>query len=478
MGLGAALILSSPALAQDVRSTATPVPEVLNPNANPLQFPTRSEEVQIKVNEPITLQQAFELARRHNRALQVTELQLRASQSALQAARASENPTVTFQSNLSYSDSAQGEFSVRQQQNSTLTSLANSQNNQNTISAPLTGTLEVSYPLYTSGRTTANIQAAERQVRYNELQYELQAEQLRLDVSTDYYALQQADEQVRISRASVRNAAISLRDAEARERAGVGTRFDVLQSQVQLANAQQTLTSALSQQQIARRQLAQRLSLSQSANITAADAIEVVGLWDLSLENSIVLAFKNRAELEQQLVQREINERQRAAILAALGPQLNVFANYNVYTDFDARPNPGLADGYSVGARLSWSLYDGGVAQAQADQQTRNMEIAEVRFADTRNQVRFQVEQAYYQLQSNFANIQTAALALEQATEALRLARLRFQAGVGTQTDVINAETALTQAESNRLQAIISYNRALASLQRAISNFSTPLGST
>jgi outer membrane protein TolC len=67
---------------------------------------------------------------------------------------------------------------------------------------------------------------------------------------------------------------------------------------------------------------------------------------------------------------------------------------------------------------------------------------------------------------------------LEQAREALRLARLRFQEGVGTQSDVINSETALTQAEFNRLQAILDYNRALASLQRAISNASEPLGNS
>jgi OMF family outer membrane factor len=59
-----------------------------------------------------------------------------------------------------------------------------------------------------------------------------------------------------------------------------------------------------------------------------------------------------------------------------------------------------------------------------------------------------------------------------QAEEALRLAILRFQAGVGTQTDRISAEAALTQAQGNRVSAIINYNLALAQLQRAVSNLS------
>jgi outer membrane protein TolC len=50
------------------------------------------------------------------------------------------------------------------------------------------------------------------------------------------------------------------------------------------------------------------------------------------------------------------------------------------------------------------------------------------------------------------------------------LARLRFQAGVGTQTDRLNAETRLTRARGNVLIAIIGYNRALAALNRAVSN--------
>jgi len=53
----------------------------------------------------------------------------------------------------------------------------------------------------------------------------------------------------------------------------------------------------------------------------------------------------------------------------------------------------------------------------------------------------------------------------------LRLARLRFQAGVGTQTEVIDAETDLTRAEGNRVKAILDYNRAMASLQRATASF-------
>ncbi len=141
-------------------------------------------------------------------------------------------------------------------------------------------------------------------------------------------------------------------------------------------------------------------------------------------------------------------------------------ASYNLLDQFN--DSVSVADGYSVGIQASLNLFDGGAARAKAAQQKANIAIAETNFAEQRNQIRFQVEQAFFTQQSNLQNVNTASTALEQAKEALRLARLRFQAGVGTQTDVISSENDLTTAEGNRVQAILDYNRALANLQRAI----------
>ena len=319
---------------------------------------------------------------------------------------------------------------------------------------------------FTNGRRQANIRQAEEQVRLNELAVERQSEEIRLSVSTDYYNLQQADERVRIAQSAVENAQASLWDAQSLERAGVGTRFDVLQSQVNLANSQQELTNNVSQQQIARRLLSTRLSVPQSVNLSAADPVQLAGLWKQDLESSIVLAIQNRPELQQQLAQRNISEQQRRAALSALGPQVSLIASYNLLDQFD--DSVSVTYGYSVGVRASLNLYDGGAAKASAAQAKANVAIAETRFSEQRNQIRFQVEEAFSTQRANLENVQTANTALEQAREALRLARLRFQAGVGTQTDVINSENDLTRAEGNRITAILDYNRALAQLQRAV----------
>lgn len=438
-------------------------PEYLNPNPNLLQFPTTPSEVEITGTQPITLQQAIELARRNNRDLQVAELELERSQAALREAIAAEYPSLDLGADITRSDSASA-----QRQNELQQLLTGQDVPDETVSRSLSGQLELSYDVYTSGRRSATIRTRERQVRLSQLEVERIEEQLRLDVSNAYYDIQEAEQQIRISTQAVIAAQQSLCDAEALERAGVGTRFDVLQAQVQLANEQQNLARAQRNFQVNQRQLAQQLSVSLPLNVTAADPVDIAGYWNTNLEDSIIEAFKRRAELEQQLVQREISEQQRRVAQAATGPQVSLFANYQLLEVFgDEIP---VTDGYSIGARLRWNLYDGGAAQARARQEDRNRDIADTRFADTRSQVRFQVEQAYYDLQTNFENIQTASVEVERAREALRLARLRFGAGVGTQTDVINSETQLTRSEGNRVSAIIGYNRALAAIQRAVSN--------
>ncbi|MEH1872313.1 TolC family protein [Nostoc sp.] len=438
------------------------VPDNLIPNSNPLQFPTKPEEVTFQGNQPITLAQALELARRNNHDLQVSILQLERSRASVREAQAALLPTFGLTANLARSQSASSQLQDELYRQQGVAS------NTGVPSTGFNGQAQLSYNVYTSGNRQATIRQAEEQERSDELAVETQYETIRLNVATDYYNLQQADEQVRISQSAVQNSAASLRDAQALERAGVGTRFDVLRAQVTLANSQQNLTNAISQQQIARRQLATRISLPQSVNISAADPVQLAGLWNQTLEQTIVLAFQNRSELQQQLAQRNISEQQRRQALSSLGPQVSLVASYNLLDQFN--DNVSVTDGYSVGVQASLSLYDGGAAVARAAQARANIAIAETQFAEQRNQIRFQVEQAYSNQQSNLENVQTSNTALEQAREALRLARLRFQAGVGTQTDVINSENDLTQAEGNRVSAILGYNKALAQLQRSVSS--------
>lgn len=547
-GLGIALIGLGiqPSLGQTPEAT---VPESkLNRDSSLLSVPTQASDVEINLDQPLTLQQAYELALRNNLTLQVTELQLQQNQSFLSQAKAANWPTLSVQSALTRTDSAnfllnqtpiqvdaaaqlqaqqrtllslqtqqfqsQQELSIdiqqlqlrlQQDQNQSqqqifdqqiqqlqlrantsatpfaitnvtplqpIAAVPISQGNNGGISNRIQGTVSATYNIYTSGFRSGQIEAAKAQVKISELELKRQLEQLRLDVANDYYNLQQSSALITVSKDAVRNAEASLEVARVREQAGIGTKFDVLQAEVQLADTIQNATQAENLQKIAQRQLAQRLNVKETVNLSAADQVNIAGGWLLNLEDSIVLALQNRVELAQLLSQRRLAQQQRRVALAANKPQLQAFASAEVVDELD--DNVSGAFGYAVGLQVSINFFDGGAAKSRAAQQEENIAIAETQFADTKNDLRFEVEQAYADLQSNLRNINTAQSSVQLAEESLALARLRSSAGIGTQLDVTSAENSLTQAKGNLVSAILNYNRALIALQRATS-FAQPV---
>jgi outer membrane protein TolC len=456
-----ALFPVAPSLAQTSPKPSPPngtsnttVPSPLNPSSNPLELPTKPDEVRLQETQSITLQQALDLAQRNNRELQVAVLTQQRSQAALKKAQAAQFPTLGIEGDLATERSA----------TERLIDLKLGDTNTSPGIAYLGGAVGVNYNLFTSGKRSALIQAAKAQVNNDALDVERIRSQTYLNVTNAYYDLQEAGQQVRIAQTALGIAQQSLRDAEVLALNGSGAQFDVVRAQVQVGNAEQDLVQAANQQDIARRQLVQLLSLSEVAEVSAADPVTLAGQWSLSLEESIVLAYKNRVELQQQTIQQRISQQQRRAVLAETKPQVSLFANYQVVQGLDPQ---NLRDGYAAGAKLKWDFFDGGAAKAAAAQEEKNIAIAQTRFAETRNQIRFQVEQAYKNLQANARSIQTAQLNLRQAQQALEISRARFLAGVGTQLERATAQREVTQADVNRVRAILNYNRALAALQQA-----------
>ncbi|MEL6441819.1 MAG: TolC family protein [Cyanobacteria bacterium J06621_8] len=464
-----------------IKPAQEPIPstEKLNPSGNPLSFPTQPDEVEVDLQQPITLEQAIELSLNNNRTIQQARLAVEGAEAELREQRAALFPVFGISSGLNFSDSAFLDSNLQQvidgqvaagateeEAEAAITSVtASSAEDSNFV---YTNSITLNYNLFTGGLRGASIRSAEKQLTTSELDLEIAVEETRLETSSNYYNLQNATAQVAIQEAAVEDASQTLKDAQLLERAGLGTRFDVLRAEVELSQAQQSLNTAFANQNIARRQLAETLSVSHETGISTADAIETAGAWEVPLSETIIMAFQNRAELEQFLLQREISEEARKIALSSVRPTLGASASYSTSDDFE--DDFDITDSYAVGVTLSWTLFDGGAAAAGARQARTDVAIAETAFADQRNQIRFAVEQAFFTLEANLSNIGTATKEVELAEESLRLARLRFQAGVGTQTDVIEAQTQLTTARGALLSSITDYNLSFVSLQRQVSN--------
>ncbi len=446
-------------------------PKNLNPSDNLLQLPAKPSEVKTEFSEPISLEQAVKLAIKNNPNLQEFRLDLERSQKVLREAKAALYPGLSTGLNFSEAESVESNLAldvVRKEAEESELPSQEMEIDQDTSTTSFNGNLTLTYNLYTGGLRGARIQQAEELVNSSQLNLKATIFETRFTAIRDYYSLQSADSQVEIEQAAVNEAQQTLQDAQLLRQAGIGTKFDVLRAEVELANAQQRLATVTAEQSIARRQLATTLGVGQKVELKTADEVKPAGTWQLSLSDSIVAAYKNRSELQELLVQREINQKEKQIALAAIRPQVDLVASYNVGEDFEDDVN--LTDGYSVGAELNWNLYDGGAASAKAKQSETDIAINEAQFANQRNEIRLEVEQGYFSLAASKGNITTSQKALESANESLNLARARFQSGVGTQTDVIQAQTELTNVRGNYLEAIINFNQSLNQLERAVAN--------
>jgi len=165
----------------------------------------------------------------------------------------------------------------------------------------------------------------------------------------------------------------------------------------------------------------------------------------------------------------EIGKQDRRIAIAEIIPKLDIIAQYGFNDEFEDAL--GALINYRFETRLRWRLFDGGRAFAGVKAAERRIDQANIQFADLRSQIRFEVEEAYYNLIANKGNIESTRKNITTREEGLRLARLRFQAGIGVQSDVIDAQRDLSKARGDFLQAIIEYNRSINLLQRAVSNF-------
>jgi outer membrane protein TolC len=116
---------------------------------------------------------------------------------------------------------------------------------------------------------------------------------------------------------------------------------------------------------------------------------------------------------------------------------------------------------------MTFTGFDGGQARMSAAAAERKAKAAEAAYQAAVNQVRREVQSFYAQALLGRESVLLASGRVKAATDALRLQTLRFNAGYGTVTDVVQAQQDLTQGVSAYIQELTSYNTALVSLSRA-----------
>ena len=432
----------------------------------PLALPDEPAQVRIHELRPLTLEEALQLAEANSPQLKAAARQVDQAKSSLRAAVAAWYPTIDL--------TASGlpeYFAAYSYRNPDFVTNNETYGREWRVNARL----QVSWDLINPARVPQIAAARDRFERAGE-SYLIALRDLRLELQTAYFALQQADEGVRIGQDSVKASLVSYRDARARFNAGVNTKLEVLEAETQLARDRNILTTNLRDQEIQRRNLARVLSLPQDVTPTAATPPRPLGLWEPSLQESIAAAYNYSEELDQLILDISINNSQANASLAAVQPVLRFVNSTSASRTEGQTGETSLSDidmgDFTYGVQNStaltatWRLFDGGRARAEYKRSKQAAEESRLNFARTRDQIRLQVERSFLGLRAAIQNIDTTSTEVLSSRESLRLSQLRVQAGVGVQREVVNSQRDLTQAELKYARALNDYNNNLATLQR------------
>lgn len=333
-------------------------------------------------------------------------------------------------------------------------------------------TIEARQLLYSGGQ----VKAAMKIARFTEDQSLLllrdTVDKVIAQARQQFYAVLLNRKLITVAEESLRLLGDELKDQRNRFDAGTVPKFNVLRAEVAVANAQPDLIRAKNNYLIAQLELAKTLGLDAVKSATGKPSFDVSGELrarpnDWNLQHALAMAKQRRASLKAQK-QTILNDEQQITIAHAGGkPRLEASGGWQFNNSRRTDDITKEANGWYFGVNGSWNIFDGFETKGKVIQADARLESSRIAYEDAVHLVELEVQKAFAHLNEAKELIASQVKVVEQADEALRLARERLAAGAGTQLDVLDAQVALTKARTTQQQALYDYNFALAEFDRA-----------
>lgn len=290
------------------------------------------------------------------------------------------------------------------------------------------------------------------------------------DVAADYIRCLMADETVKISRQQLELREASLKDAEALYNAGSTARFDVLRVQTAVSTVRQEVIVAENNRDIARVSLCNRLGFPIDTQLELESIpIEQVlpaDLFDkIDLDESYESALLCRPELRMLDWSKQIAEASLNGADVSNNPNLALQSSFG--HSRDVSNTTGTI--WMASVVLNIPLLDGGEREAKMGKLRELINELDCSLDGARRNILLDVKSCYLALKSNIESIEVAKDTLEQAEEADRVARVRYNAGLSTSTELLDAHTSLGVAQLALVNARFSYFNTLVNWVKAIS---------
>lgn len=334
-----------------------------------------------------------------------------------------------------------------------------------------TWTVGVSQPLFTGLRLLSTYQKAALETERQALTLDKSRLDLAVQVQEAFLAYLKSGENVRSARDALNRLLEQAKVTRAFYDVGLRPRLDVLQAEVDVSNAESLLITAESNHATQHARLNTLLTLPVASNATYVGSLVPVG-FDMTLEQCLERAYRNRPDVR--IADKAVEIAGKDVRIADSGLYPQVSANFNWATEGD-RPeasgstlSPTGFSQWSTGLKAEWSVFEWGKTW-YSGQQARQVETqVRAEEANLRHEVAYEVQSRLLALTDSSKRIVVATKGLVQAEEAYRVAVARYQAQVGTNTDVLDAQAKLTAAEATLTGAKAEYLDALSKLWAAM----------
>jgi outer membrane protein TolC len=292
--------------------------------------------------------------------------------------------------------------------------------------------------------------------RASEMESDNTKESVAARTARQYMTALRAAAQVEAAEANVKLAEALVQQASRVREAGNGTGIDVTRAQVQLADTQQRLQAARSQQTQANLSLLRTMGLSLDSDLDLTERLTYVPVDPISPAEAKSQAQKVRSDLLAQ------KEREEAARLALSASRMEHLPSLAAYGDYGTTGNStqGLLPTRTYGLSMRVPVYEGGRRAAQTAENSAQYREQTIRTRDLNDEIDLEIRLALERLASAEQQLKTATAGLTLAETELEQANRRYVEGVTGSIEVTDAQTRLIRARDNRIDALFSHNLA------------------
>ncbi len=334
---------------------------------------------------------------------------------------------------------------------------------------------EMAVPLLPVVQAKNAIESARAGVRATQASTLAASQDLRLQIAQAYWALATARESVRVLDESLQRMDTFVGDVRARVDAGVLGPNDLLTAQAQRARQSVQRIQAQNAAALAEIDLDRLIGAPAGQPLVLATGVrdQAAAAADLSKQSPVDLLQK---ALKQRPERNALQERAAALRKGAEATSEQRLPHLDALAAFEpARPNSRFAPrtdtwrtSWDLGVMMNWTLFDGGHARALSAESSAQASAIDHQIEEFDAFVGVEIRQRLQDLESSRLAVEASSTAVTAATEARRVAQERFNAGVATNTDVLDAQVAMMEAELEQTRLAAAARLAEARLLRAV----------